>query len=158
MSSITHKLIDDRPWERPWCKPSRVNVSTFFYIIVIHILGIIGVILFPIPSLPVVIVGILLAIVGGLGVTVCYHRALSHGALKLHWLVENILIFLTIFNGNGSPQTWVANHRQHHAKADTIEDVSSPRHGGFWWAHLRWVYQWPQSDVKRWCPNLDRLP
>ena len=52
--------------------------------------------------------------------------------------------------------SWVANHRHHHAKADTAEDVSSPRHGGFWWAHIRWVYQWSGSEVRRWCPDLDR--
>ena len=52
--------------------------------------------------------------------------------------------------------SWVANHRHHHAKADTVEDISSPRHGGFWWAHIRWVYQWSGSEVRRWCPDLDK--
>jgi fatty-acid desaturase len=155
MSSLAHKLIEERPWERPWWKPSKGNFSTFAYIIVTHILAVTGLVLFPLPSWPVAIVSLILAILGGIGTSVCYHRSLSHGALKLHPIVEHALIFFSIFNGNGSPQTWVANHRQHHAKADTIEDVSSPRHGGFWWAHLRWIYQWPQSEVRRWCPNLD---
>jgi len=90
------------------------------------------------------------------GTSVCYHRALSHRSLKLNPIVENILIFLTIFNASGEPMGWVANHRHHHAKADTAEDVSSPRHGGFWWAHIRWVYQWSGSEVRRWCPDLDK--
>src|SRR5437764_1436734 len=124
--------------------------------ITVHALAITGLILFPLPSLKIGIFSLVLAVLGGLGTTVCYHRALSHRSLKLHWIIEHTLIFFTILNGNGSPLTWVANHRQHHAKADTIEDVSSPRHGGFWWAHLRWVYQWPQSEVKRWCPEMDR--
>jgi stearoyl-CoA desaturase (delta-9 desaturase) len=70
--------------------------------------------------------------------------------------VENVLIFFTIYNASGEPMGWVANHRHHHAKADTEEDVSSPRHGGFWWAHIRWVYQWSGSEVSRWCPDLDK--
>ncbi len=35
------------------------------------------------------------------------------------------------------------------ANADTIDHVSSPRHGGFWWARLRWFYQWPPSSTDR---------
>jgi len=34
--------------------------------------------------------------------------------------------------------------------------VSSPRHGGFWWAHLLWLYQWEPSPMKKWCPDLMR--
>jgi stearoyl-CoA desaturase (delta-9 desaturase) len=67
-----------------------------------------------------------------------------------------MLVFFAIFNASGEPMGWVANHRHHHAKADTAEDVSSPRHGGFWWAHLRWVYQWSGSSVSRWCPDMDK--
>jgi stearoyl-CoA desaturase (delta-9 desaturase) len=74
----------------------------------------------------------------------------------LNAAVKNLLIFFAIFNASGDPITWVANHRHHHAKADTAEDVSSPRHGGFWWAHLRWVYQWSGSPASRWCPDMDK--
>src|ERR1051326_1671009 len=155
MSAPSVKLIEDRPWENPWWKPSKDNYLTFVYIIATHILAIVGLFYFPLPSLRVGILSLVLAFLGGLGTTVCYHRALSHRSLKLNPIIEHVLIFFTILNGNGSPLTWVANHRQHHAKADTIEDVSSPRHGGFWWAHLRWVYQWPASEVKRWCPDMD---
>ena len=67
---------------------------------------------------------------GGVGTSVCYHRCLSHRSLRLNRVVEDILIFFTIFNASGEPMNWVANHRHHHAKADTADDVSSPRHGG----------------------------
>jgi stearoyl-CoA desaturase (delta-9 desaturase) len=91
---------------------------------------------------------------GGLGTTVGFHRALSHRAVKLNPVVEQILIFFAVFNGSGSPSTWIANHRNHHSNADTIDDVSSPRHGGFWWAHLRWLYQWDASSMDKWAPDL----
>jgi len=93
---------------------------------------------------------------GGLGTTVGYHRALAHRAVKLNPVVEQILVFFAVFNGSGAPSTWIANHRNHHANSDTIDDVSSPRHGGFWWAHLRWVYQWEASSMQKWCPDLMR--
>src|SRR5207247_9094599 len=97
-----------------------------------------------------------LASVGALSTTVSYYRGLAHRAVKLIPIVEQVLIFAAVFNGSGSPDTWIANHRHHHAKADTVEDVSSPRHGGFWWAHLRWLYQWEPSSMKKWCPDLIR--
>jgi stearoyl-CoA desaturase (delta-9 desaturase) len=75
--------------------------------------------------------------------------------LKLHPVVEHLLTFCALFNGSGNPASWSAYHRQHHAKSDTAEDVSSPREGGFWWAHIRWLYQTPRADVKRWAPDFD---
>ena len=164
--SAQSSLVQERPWERPWWKPSKKNYLTFVYMVVVHILAIVGITLqvlgltgvidYALPSGKVMLGTFILTILGGLGTTVCYHRALSHRALKLNKVVEHFLIFFTVLNGNGSPLTWVANHREHHAKADTEEDTSSPRHGGFWWAHLRWVYQWPGSELKKWAPDMDK--
>jgi stearoyl-CoA desaturase (delta-9 desaturase) len=92
---------------------------------------------------------------GGLGTTVGYHRALAHRSIKLNRVVEFLLVAAAFLNGSGSPSTWTANHRLHHAKADGPDDISSPRHGGFWWAHLRWLWQAAQSSVPRWAPDLD---
>ena len=126
------------------------------YLIVVHALALVGLVLFPLPGWRALAIFAAIMFVSGLGTSVCYHRALSHRALRLHPVIEHFLIFFTIFNGSGSPMSWVANHRHHHSKADTAEDVSSPRHGGFWWAHLRWVYQWSGSPVTRWCPDLNK--
>jgi stearoyl-CoA desaturase (delta-9 desaturase) len=89
----------------------------------------------------VLAVALAVAAIGGVGTSVCYHRRLAHRSLRLNPVVESVLIFFTIFNASGAPLTWVAQHRNHHAKADTAEDISSLRYGGFWWAHIRWVYQ-----------------
>ena len=114
----------------------------------------IGLILFPLPDWKVFLGAFFLTCAGGLGTTVGYHRGLAHRAVKLHPVIEQVLIFFACFNGSGAPSTWIANHRNHHANPDTIDDVSSPRHGGFWWAHLRWLYQWEPSSMKKWCPDL----
>ncbi len=60
-----------------------------------------------------------------------------------------------MFNGSGAPATWTSNHRNHHMNAETEADVSSPRIGGFWWAHLRWLWQSSQSSLTRYAPDLD---
>ena len=149
-------LRESRPWEQPFLKPARGKESVLIYLFSIHVLAIMGLILFPLPSLPVFATTFIVAALGGFGTTVCYHRTLAHRTLKLNKVIEHVLIFWAMFNGSGAPASWVAYHRLHHARADTPEDISSPTHGGFWWAHLRWLYQSPQADPQRWCAELNK--
>ncbi|MGQ0552632.1 MAG: fatty acid desaturase [Planctomycetota bacterium] len=122
----------------------------------IHVAAVAGLIWAPLPSWPVVGAALALLVLGGLGTTVCYHRALTHHGLVLNPVVEQVLIFFAVFNGSGKPLTWVANHRLHHATSDTDEDISSPKGGGFWWAHLRWLWQAGQASSDRYCRDLNR--
>lgn len=146
----------ERPWIGPWWRPSQGNRGVLFYLVLIHLLALVGLVLFPVPGWRVLIIAMVVATIGGFGTSVCYHRSLSHRSLRLNRAIEHILIFFAIFNASGGPQSWVAKHRHHHAKADTVEDISSPRYGGFWWAHIRWVYQWSGSSIHRWCPDLEK--
>lgn len=148
--------LEKRPWERPFWKPVRGKEGVFSYIVIIHVLAITGLILFPLPGWKVAGVALLFAALGGLGTTVCYHRMLSHKTLKTNKVVEQILIFFAVFNGSGHPASWVAYHRLHHSVTDTEDDISSPKQGGFWWAHLRWLYQTNPADKPRWAPELTR--
>jgi fatty-acid desaturase len=148
------KLAEKHPWTQPWWKADGENFSVLVYILLIHILAVVGLVLFPAPGWKVFLATLIGTAAGGLGTTVGYHRALSHRAVKLHPAIEQLLIFFAVFNGSGSPSTWIANHRNHHSNSDTIDDVSSPRHGGFWWAHLRWLYQWEASSMDKWAPDL----
>ena len=81
---------------------------------------------------------------------------LSHRTLKMNPVIEHVLIFFAMFNASGAPASWVAYHRHHHSKTDLPEDISSPKQGGFWWAHLRWLYQSAPADATKWCPDLNR--
>lgn len=148
--------LGPEPWKAPWWKPAKGDRVTFFYLMGIHVLAVTGLILFPMPGWKIPLASFVIAWFGGLGVTVGYHRALSHTALRLHPVVRHFLIFCAMFNGSGAPDSWAANHRQHHAKVETPEDISSPSIGGFWWAHLRWLWQAGNVPVSRWCPDLDK--
>src|SRR5262245_24900042 len=90
-----------RPWERPFWKPVRGKEGVFAYIVLIHVLTVVGLILFPLPSWKVAGIAVLFAALGGLGTTVCYHRLLSHKTLKANRAVEQFLIFWAVFNGSG---------------------------------------------------------
>lgn len=149
-------LEEIRPWDRPLWKPVRGKAGVLLYLVLIHVLAVIGLVLFPMPALRILSLTLLFTALGGLGTTVCYHRVLAHRTLKLNKVVEQVLIFWAMFNGSGHPASWVAYHRRHHSSTDTPDDISSPKQGGFWWAHLRWLYQSAPADRQRWCPELDR--
>jgi fatty-acid desaturase len=146
--------LGPEPWNAPWWKAARGDRATFFYVMGIHLLALTGLIFFPTPGWKIAGLTLAIAWMGGLGVTVCYHRTLAHTALRLHPVVRHVLIFFAMFCGSGSPDSWTANHRQHHAKVETPEDISSPAIGGFWWSHLRWLWQAGNVPLSRWCPDL----
>src|SRR6185295_16210913 len=77
------QLIDEQPWLRPWWQYSDGNGAVLLYIVAIHSLALAGLVLFPLPSLRVAAMAVAVAWIGGVGTTVCYHRCLSHRALRL---------------------------------------------------------------------------
>ena len=144
-----------QPWRRPWWHAARGDEPTLGWMILIHVSAVVGMILFPLPGWPIALTAWSIYFLGGLGTTVCFHRALSHKSVKLNPVVRDVLIFLAMMNGSGSPLSWVANHRLHHAKSDTPEDISSPRIGGFWWSHLKWLWQAGAAPVQKYCKELN---
>jgi fatty-acid desaturase len=152
--SVSHNLpLHGSEW--PWWRTTRHDVIVLPWFILIHVTALVGLILFPLPGWHILFGAIALAWIGGVGTSVCYHRALAHRALRLNPVVQAVLIFFAMFNGSGSPNTWAASHRVHHAKADTEGDISSPVLHGFWWAHLRWLWQAEAPSIARYCPDLD---
>jgi sn-1 stearoyl-lipid 9-desaturase len=143
------------PWKQPWWRPTRGDELFFAWIILIHVGAVVGLVLTPLPGWRVLLGAALLHFLGGLGTTIGYHRAIAHKSLKLHPVVRNVLTFFALMNGSGSPLSWAAYHRLHHAKSDTPEDISSPGVGGFWWSHLRWLWQAGSSPISKYCRDID---
>uniref|UniRef100_A0A7S3EKK7 Fatty acid desaturase domain-containing protein n=1 Tax=Rhodosorus marinus TaxID=101924 RepID=A0A7S3EKK7_9RHOD len=77
-------------------------------------------------------------ITGMLGITLTYHRLLSHRAFKVPKPVEYFLAYCGVLSCQGDPITWVKDHRHHHKYCDTDQDVHSPFEG-FWWSHAGWL-------------------
>src|SRR3954462_7791769 len=98
---FAHSVEHQRPWERPFWKPVKGKGAIFFYLVLIHVLAIIGLILFPVPGWKVFAITFVISVLGGMGTTIFYHRPLSHKTLKLNKFVENFLIFWPMFNGSG---------------------------------------------------------
>ena len=77
-------------------------------------------------------------IVVGLGISIGYHRLLTHRGFKTSKPVEHFLALCGSFALEGGPIFWVATHRVHHQHSDKEGDPHTPREGGFW-AHMGWV-------------------
>src|SRR5580658_2071736 len=75
-----------------------------------------------------------------LGISLCFHRTLTHRSLRLVKPVEYLLAIFGTLALQGEPIRWVAVHRKHHANADHEGDPHSI-HRGFSWAHVAWLYQ-----------------
>ena len=95
---------------------------------------------------------------GVLGVTLCYHRVLTHRSLRLRKPVEYCFALFGTLALQGDPIRWVAVHRKHHAHADRDGDPHSIEYG-FKWAHVDWLYRhnvaYPtQEEIARYAPDL----
>jgi len=73
----------------------------------------------------------------GFGISMGYHRLLTHRGFETSRAVRFILAAFGTMNFQGGPIHWVGIHRIHHRDSDTDDDPHSPRHG-FLWAHILW--------------------
>ncbi len=76
----------------------------------------------------------------GLGVTVGYHRLISHRSFSCPKFVEYFWVLAGYLAFEGSPIWWATIHRAHHRHADTKLDPHSPRFGLFH-AHVGWLME-----------------
>ena len=65
----------------------------------------------------------------GMGITVGYHRLLTHRAFQTHKPVEYGFAVLGSMGLQGGVLDWVADHRKHHAHTDQEGDPHSPHVG-----------------------------
>ncbi|CAN5497673.1 hypothetical protein BH11CYA1_BH11CYA1_13270 [soil metagenome] len=72
------------------------------------------------------------------GITLGYHRGLSHRAFSCPKWVEYFWVFPGFLAFEGSPIWWSTMHRAHHHFVDTELDPHSPRYGVAY-AHLGWL-------------------
>ncbi|MCP2325533.1 stearoyl-CoA desaturase (delta-9 desaturase) [Hamadaea flava] len=101
--------------------------------------------------------------VAGLGITIGFHRYLTHGSFKATRWLRVTLAVAGSFAVEGSPTQWVADHRRHHAFSDNEGDPHSPWRFGtsFWaltkglfYAHMGWLFARELTNRARFAPDL----
>src|SRR5882757_3364907 len=83
------------------------------------------------------------------GITVGYHRLLTHRSFQTSKPLEYTFAVLGSMAVQGPVLSWVADHRKHHAHTDSEGDPHSPHVGhraglrgvaaGLWHAHAGWL-------------------
>ena len=76
---------------------------------------------------------------GMLFVVIGYHRYFSHRAFKTSRFFQFLLAFGAQMTAQKGALWWAANHRHHHKHSDTLKDIHSPKHKGFWYSHFGWI-------------------
>jgi stearoyl-CoA desaturase (Delta-9 desaturase) len=69
-----------------------------------------------------------------------YHRYFSHRAYSTSRAFQFVLAVLSQSTAQKSVLWWAAKHRHHHLHSDTEFDVHSPRHKGFLYSHVGWIF------------------
>ncbi|MEX0979599.1 MAG: fatty acid desaturase, partial [Gemmatimonadota bacterium] len=80
------------------------------------------------------------AITGG------FHRYFSHRSYKTGRVFQFLMAFLGQTSAQKGVLWWAAIHRHHHLHSDTEHDVHSPRHTGFLFSHVGWIFS-PQKNT-----------
>jgi stearoyl-CoA desaturase (delta-9 desaturase) len=99
----------------------------------------------------------------GFGVTIGYHRLLTHRAFETPRPMRLLLAVLGSAAAQGMAIKWVATHRRHHQVSDRDGDPHSPhlhgQHGlnflrGLWHAHVGWCFGTDAAGLARSVPDL----
>ena len=99
------------------------------------------------------------------GVTVGFHRLLTHRAFQTYSWMRGLLAVMGSMSIQGPVIDWVADHRKHHTFADEDGDPHSPHAGagaglsgmlrGLWHAHVGWLFETHgQASSRRFAPDL----
>jgi stearoyl-CoA desaturase (delta-9 desaturase) len=91
----------------------------------------------------------------GFGVTIGFHRMLTHSAFVAVAPLKAALLVLGSMSIQGGAITWAVDHRTHHANSDKEGDPHSPHHGfgggiggqlrGLLHAHMGWMFVHQQA-------------
>jgi sn-1 stearoyl-lipid 9-desaturase len=94
-------------------------------------------------------------ITGGLGITLGWHRLLSHRSFQVPKWLEYFFALCGTLALQGGIIWWVGLHRHHHLHSDQDVDHHDSKKG-FLWSHVRWMcFEIPaESDIPRFTKDI----
>ncbi len=111
------------------------------------------------------IIAAVMYILTAVGITVGFHRLLTHRSFQTSKPIEYTFAILGSMAVQGPVIAWVADHRKHHAHTDEEGDPHSPHvspdggvqsvFAGLWHAHSGWLMSSQgRADWKKYAPDL----
>ncbi|KAL0415354.1 UNVERIFIED_CONTAM: Palmitoyl-monogalactosyldiacylglycerol delta-7 desaturase, chloroplastic [Sesamum latifolium] len=134
LSDVVVKRRRNVYWGRKW---NSIDVATVGVVVAMHLLCVLAPFTFNWGAFWVA-VG-LYVITGLLGITLSFHRNLSHRSFKLPKWLEYLFAYCGVQALQGNPIDWVSTHRHHHQFCDSEKDPHSPLEG-FWFSHMSWFF------------------
>jgi stearoyl-CoA desaturase (delta-9 desaturase) len=89
----------------------------------------------------------------GFGITVGFHRFLTHRSFETGPVLTFLLLGLGSMANQGRCIDWAAHHLKHHAHSDREGDPHSPL-DGLLHAYCGWILRGPPADRDRYCKRL----
>lgn len=134
----------------------KFNGPTALYFLLIHVGALAAPLCF---SWSLFAVFMLLSVLGGLSITLGYHRMLTHGSFQTYPWLRRLIAFTGSLAGQGAPLMWVAVHRKHHKFSDVEGDPHSPVVDSLPYAHMGWMlHDLDIGPYENWCPDLLKDP
>src|SRR3954464_14610032 len=127
-------------------KHEKLNLLIFVVLIALQLLGLIGLLTSFQPFYLAIIIPLFFW--GGIRTTLYLHRYLTHRGFEMPEWLKFIFATGSAVTLAGDPVMWVGDHRYHHLKSDTDEDIHSPIHG-FPYAHMMWLVRKPRGFRER---------
>lgn len=92
-------------------------------------------------------------VTGGLGITLGWHRLVTHRSFKTPKWVEYFFVFCGALSCQGGVIQWVGLHRFHHLHSDQSQDPHDSSNG-FFWSHLGWMFY--QVEIEPEVPRITK--
>lgn len=125
--------------------------STIAGLGLIHVAGAVGIVWIVLrPSLPTVVLAVVLYVLCGMSITAGYHRLFAHRTYRASAPVRWALLVFGAATFQNSALSWSADHRAHHADTDGPNDPHAVTRGA-WFAHVGWLFtrREASADVTR---------
>ncbi|MCS6814768.1 MAG: fatty acid desaturase [Cyanobacteria bacterium] len=99
-------------------------------------------------------------VTGCLGVTLGWHRLITHRSFQTPKWLEYFFLFCGSLSCQSGPLEWIGLHRHHHLYSDQHVDHHDSGKG-FWWSHMGWMFyeiENREDIVKRFTKDISSDP
>jgi len=143
-----------------YSKPSLLNKIILLLVVWIPLLATILGICFlwnHMVNMSSLLVMLMMFILGGFGITIGYHRMLTHKSFQAPDWIRAFFLITGSMTLQGPALNWAATHIQHHANSDMDDDPHSPLKS-FFHGHVGWILDDFQPDIAKYAKPLLKDP